>query len=355
MIFKVIQTGILGLVICLATIGCNGGSDTTEIKPGEAPVFGSADDTGDQADYSCLVVLRSVSRLRDTSGMGGSGWVTTCSGTGIGGSSCKLIWFGSIDVDAQRLSEIQSVEVLFRTNQTGDNWYVAPASRGAMNGKYVKYNFKIDDYTPAEGMSISSLARTEIQLIPYVVTTSGIRVFDHNRIDSPLGAYDLTSYPDWRIDPSDECPAFETTPKIVFDYPDYNHELQDGPIKAGGKLRIEYDGRRLREDQSCFEQDSETKSTSIFMAWMYNLDPFRIEQTRVEYYQEDTGTTCANQEDPCITQEINQIELDIPQDAWAIDMWFYCDAGLDDNGQPEFYYDSDYNQNYYWPVEGQYQ
>jgi Family of unknown function (DUF6209) len=339
---KAVVIGALGLMAC----GPQGQERLPDgIRPASAPrPLGSADGFGDQADSDCLVVLRSVGRIKQ-----GPGYATTCD---LGGSSgsCLYVWEGQVDLDAAQAAKVQAVEVLFNTSQTGAAWYAVKAVKQATSptAGFTRYTFRIDQYTPAAGMSMTSLNGTVIELIPYAKTATG-RVFDHNRVKHALGTYRLDHGNLWQVSAAPAVcapkPAAKT-PRYVLDYPAFNESLHDGPAVAGGKLQIEYDSKRLRETQSCFGSQGPVSSTTIMMGYTFD-DKGPAKTTQVEQYIKSYGNACQpHAGSPCIDQTIKKPVIDLPAGASQLQLWFYCVPGFSSGAQSNWRYDSNHGKNY---------
>lgn len=319
-------------------------------RPSQAPrPLGAADGAGDRADQSCLVVLRSVGRIKS-----GPGYATTCDlGTAVGGQ-CRYVWEGQVEVDAQQVGSLDGVEVLYRTSQTGGQWYAvkAQAEAGGTSG-FARYRFVIDEHTPAPGMSMTSLNKTVIELIPYVTTPLGGRTFDHNRVSDPFGSYRLELANMWQVqdDPA-TCPGpAGPIPQYVLDYPAFNETLVGGPALAGGQLRVRYDGRRLRETQTCMGAKGPVSATTIHLGYMFDHDGSAVQTAQVEQYVESYGYACQGTT-PCVTQTKDEPVISLPAGARSIQLWFYCVPGFSSGSPGNWKYDSNLGQDYELPLVG---
>jgi hypothetical protein len=303
--------------------------------------LGAADGAGDTADGACKVVLRSVSRIKN-----GPGYATTCDLGINAGTSCLYVWEGQIDVDPALSSA--TVDVLFRTGQTGGKWYAVEAKpEPAQQNGFARFSFRLTEFTPAAGMSLTSLGKTVIELIPYVKTAQGGRLFDHNRVADPLGSYRLDLDNMWTIDnDSAVCAPAAGVPEYVLDYPGFGETLVGGPAQAGGKLKISYDGRRLRETQSCMGSKGPSSATTLYVGYMFDNDGSTAQKAGVESYLEMYGNACQGPTTPCITHDKMQPMIDLPAGASSIQMWFYCVPGFSSGSPGNWKYDSNLGQNY---------
>ena len=346
---KIIKMLLCALLLWgLTFLGCGRPTGSTgAYSPGTLPKYlNAADGSGDRPDFDCAVTLRSVGRIQS-----GPGYATTCD-LGDRSGSCLYVWEGFIDVDASLAGQVESVGVLFKTGQTGGQWYVSAAEpiEGADNG-FLHYAFRIDRYTPAAGMSMTSLNRTVIELIPYVRSPNGSRLFDHNRIKHPLHNYLLTLDNRWTMDdaPAICTPVNRAGAELLFSYPAFEQSVINGPVSAGKTLKVRYDGRRLRERHSCLGSQGPVSATTVMMGWMVNGEGQRVREERVESYRESYGYACAG-ESPCITHEKFEPQLAIPEDARSIQMWFYCVPGFSQGQASNWRYDSNFGSNYSFEV-----
>lgn len=69
----------------------------------------------------------------------------------------------------------------YRAGSTS-KWSVVAATHtaGAPHG-WVRYTARLQKDTISEGLSYSSLQNASLELAPYLLTTNGVRLFDHNR------------------------------------------------------------------------------------------------------------------------------------------------------------------------------
>ncbi len=337
------------LVSACAISACAGDPDAPQIRKAPAPSYlGSADATGDSSDHSCAVVLRTISRVKN-----GPGYLTTCDTGAATSGSCLYIWRGTIDVAADEVEDYAAVQLLFSTNQTGGQWYALEATRaGAANDGYVPFSFEIAEHTPAAGMSMTSLMRTRLNVIPYLETTAGGRVFDHNRVSDPFGNYTLTSENGWAIedDPAVCAPVTPApTPIYELSYPTFTEHLRNGLVRAGGELEVRYDSRRLRETQPCMGSQGPASATTIHMGWRVNGDASTTKTRELELYVE-SSVGC--QAPPCVTVSPRDARIQLPKSATSLQMWFYCVPGFSQGAQANWKYDSNFGQNYELPVMG---
>ena len=315
-------------------------ADTPEtLAPSPAPaIVQGADGRGtDRADTACAVVLRDVARIPD--GMGGYASLPP---------DGRYVWEGHIDVDAGLLASGATPSVLFATTETGGEWYAAPAGRIAEIGRYVRFAFRIDAFTPRAGMSTTSLTRSVIRLIPYVAT-GDTRLFDHNRLADVLATYTLDAENLWTVAADETCPTHgdDGIPRWSFTYPDFAESLRDGPLVGGAQVRVAYDGRRLRATQGCMGAHGPVSGTTLFVHAMIDGDPARVTTAEVERYAVGPGSGCGSATS-CVTQRLSEPLLDLPADSADLAVWFTCVPGFDQ--APNLRYDSNDGANYHLPI-----
>jgi len=320
--------------------GCTGGgTGEPAAQRASAPQYlGAADGSGDAADSSCSVVLRSIARVPYQ-----AGFMTTCeTGKAPKQGPCKYIWRGVVDVAADKVAQLAGVSVLLRA---GNDWYSFDATpSGPAAGGFVPHAFEIDEHTPGAGTSLTSLMGTVLNVIPYVVTKQGGRLFDHNRIGDPLGNYRLDKTNSWAVvEDADVC-APAKTPEYRLTYGDYEH-LVDGPVRAGGKLKVSYDSRRLRLRQSCLGAKGPASATTIHMGYMFDGDGKTAKELLLESYLERYAN-CDKAKGSCVSVTKHNDTIDVPESAKSLELWFYCVPGFSSAAPSNWKYDSNYGANY---------
>jgi hypothetical protein len=329
------------LPLFAAISGC--GQDLEEQSlPAEAPNYlGKADGFSDSADYTCAIVLRSIGRVPNGTG----GYMDTCQ-AGITSSDCRYFWEGYLDVAEEQLERFESFGVLFQTGMTQGQWYATAAERVAgVEPGFARFRFRITEFTPSPGMSYTSLNQTTIDFVPYGEWKSGGRLFDHNRVIDPMDSYHLRLENGWSISADATCPPRLEQPEYRLTYPDFNEILVGGPVEGGGKLKIVYDGRRLRSTQGCMGGHNAVSATTVMAAWMFDGGD-TIRTAEVEFYRESYGYACQGQS-PCVEDRVSTPIIDIPENAHLISLWFYC---VPMGSSTPAGYDSDEGRNYSLPV-----
>jgi len=219
-------------LVILAACADAGDGEFSSAEP--APLLG-VDGSLDQADRSCHVVLRDLSR----NGTGFS-WETV-------GSS--WVWQGSIEISEAAEAEGLVPSAMFRMAPSGA-WSsvtatpVTSAPTPATAG-YVRYAVRIHQGLPGPGWSGTSLTNARIEVVPFLALPEGGRLFDHNRNPRDLDNYLMTS-PELAIgsDPTACAPAAgPTRARLVFDA-DFS-ERREGVLAPGGEVAIVFDPARL--------------------------------------------------------------------------------------------------------------
>jgi hypothetical protein len=214
--------------LLLSVVGCvDAPSDESTASD---PVLGEG--THDVADRNCNVVLRDM--LRNNTGPGyetqGTSWV----------------WQGTIEISEAAAAEGLVPKVLYKLGSmtTFKQVTATPVQIAATPG-FVRYTVRIYQGLPGPGMSGTALANTRIQVVPFLPTAGGGRLFDHNRNPGDLDSYTITS-PDfaiWRNDSVCAPPAGPQRARLVFDANWTQH--REGVLAPGGEVSIVYAQGRL--------------------------------------------------------------------------------------------------------------
>ncbi len=230
----------LGWLCALALLGCGVdqasvdrvGADDSDVVQG--PLLGEGG--SDTADRACNVVLRAAARVPNQTG----GYQTACYSTG-----CYLVFAGTLDVSAQALAEGAKPYVLYK-NQDASAWtkVSATATTGAAQG-FTRYQFQLKNKTIADGISTSSLQHAKVELIPYLLTQSGVRVFDHNRLPGDLDSYALSGASGLTVGDDPAACAPPPANRAELDFRLGWQQGQQGALVAGAHASIHYDIGRL--------------------------------------------------------------------------------------------------------------
>jgi hypothetical protein len=200
-------------------------SDFTDTA--DSPLLGA--EGKDAAERSCQVVLRTLER--------GS---TVCS-SGV----CWWSWTGYVDISTQAEAEGARPRVLWKNvDETRWSSVTGTKTSGAAAG-YSRYRFRLTRNTVRDGMSATAYSRASVSVAPYLLTTSGARLFDHNRVPGEFDAYVLNQAGGWRIaDDASACGNDVVLPRSL-DFQSGFRTVQKGALVAGQPVQLSYAIDRL--------------------------------------------------------------------------------------------------------------
>jgi hypothetical protein len=224
------------LVSVLLAVGCAGATPESDEGVGgttdtaQAPLVGSGTDSADRA---CNVVLRALGRVSNDMG----GYKTHCAN-----GSCYYVWEGTLQLSDEAAAS-GTPAVLFQSGSDPTWWTGTVTALAPADGTHL-YAVALDEHTVTDGLSLSSLMHTRIQVAPALVLADGSRLFDHNRNPGDFDNYVLDASDGWSVrdDPA-VCPA--APPKATLRFASDWSEVQYGAIVASGELTVDYDGPRL--------------------------------------------------------------------------------------------------------------
>lgn len=227
------------LLLCaLAFSGC-GPSDVAEV---EAPAPDEADTAAsglakDSADRSCQVLLRHVERVSD----GRGGYQVACNRDGV----CFYVWQGVVDVATAARTTGSKVYVQYRAIDAR-SWSRKQAAMapGGPQG-FQRYTFRLEANTLGPGMSPTSLQRARIDLLPYLQSADGSRLFDHNRVTQDFDSYALVANNQWSVPEDGAACRPASASRGVAEFRAGWTQVQHGPFLAGGTGEIDYALERL--------------------------------------------------------------------------------------------------------------
>lgn len=320
--------GCATLLSACAEVGAPGDDGDGGVTAVPAPLS-VVDDGVDRADRECLVVLREVRRTPD-----GPGYESDCSN-----GSCWYVWRALVDVAEEALDAGGQVAVLYHSG-SDPTWWRAEAE-GSVDGApegFERFLVRVFEHTVGPGMSMTSLMRTHIDLIPVVELPGGGRLFDHNRRTGDFENYELTADNTWAVgdDPS-TCAAGPSPISVVRFLAGWTEE-QRGAIVAGGRLRIEVDPARLT---SC------RASYTFAPAWDLEAQGRFL----------PGGQTFAGSAVSFETDEYGRrhdvvhpgaLEVEVPADATAVEIWLRNWSGM---SSPCESWDSDFGRNYRFDID----
>jgi hypothetical protein len=212
-------------------------ASTVELGDDEAtadgPLLGA--NGQDAADRACNVVLRTATRTE----LNGS-FVTRCTTAG-----CFVVWTGTLDVSAQAVAEGAKAYVLFK-NQDTAVWTRASTSKvsGAPAG-FQRYAYRLEKNTISPSISFTSLSNAKVMVAPYLLTRSGARLFDHNRVPGDFDSYELKQSNGFAVaDDLQVCQPLPTA-RPTLDFQLGWRTVQRGALVAGRPAVITYAIDRL--------------------------------------------------------------------------------------------------------------
>lgn len=294
----------------------------------DAPLLGA--DGVDAPDHACHVVLRRAARaLRD------DGLPETDCSTG----ACYFVW--AVDVDVSRAALAEGVRPgLLYSPSSEPTWYeVGGEPAGAAGEGFETWRFRLAARTVRADLSGTALGRAQLELIPFVQTRLGPRIFDHNVHPEPLRNYVLGADADFAhgTDPG-VCavpPAGETAPEATLRFgADYTHE-QVGTLRAGEQFVIDYDLRRLPQCANDRYMGRPSWNTNAYVRFSGATDDTVSNQPLLD---------CADA--ACADPASRPVVFEIPEGAEAVEVWF-ATAGRSCG----VHWDSDFGRNYRFEVK----
>ncbi len=291
--------------------------------PATAPYSPSASG-GDSPDRACTVVLREVARLSNGTGgyevneVDGQRWI---------------VWEGVLDMASSAIDAGAVPAAIFQ-DVHGQWWEVGATAAADSPAGYQRYEFWLDEQTVTEGMSVSALNNVSLELVPFVRTTSGDRIFDHNRNPGDFDNYVLDSGNAWSVqDDGAACVPAEERPWAALEFRHDWQEIQHGAIVPGSSLVVEYDLLRL---PWCFGDSYMGSAT--WNTWAYG---------RFEPSGETFAAPVVDCDDhACTIPRSLPVEVDVPSDATAVELWFEtagraCGSHWDSNYGSNYRFDTD--------------
>ncbi len=279
---------------------------------------------GDQADTGCQVVLRHTDIDFESS----LGPQTDCSS-----GTCWVVIPVVFDVAmAQSLAQAQAF-VLYQ-GQGSTAWQQAAAQPIAgcdalPDGPCAPVGFRryqavlrTDTFTTGGGSDV-------VSLIPFIQTSAGARLFDHNRVADPLGSYALTPQDNWTIgDDAAVCAGATPAARLTATFATGWQNTSTGTLAGGGKLDVAYDVYRMPQDLGCSTDGVEAFAT---------LGSVRFEPAGQVLSEIVNGPV-----DPATGKFTSlPLEFDVPAGTTSAALWFEASSDC-----AAATWDSDYGQNY---------
>ncbi len=284
-------------LVLLAGLGMACGADLPSATPGvqqaQQPAIGSG---ADEADRSCQVVLRALSRAP-----GPGGFETEC----IEGR-CWFVWRGRLGVNNDMITQGAVPGLLYHSVWDNAWWQAEVLPAGRIVGGYQEYSVRLAEHTVSPGMSLTSLMRTRFEVVPYIQFPDGSRHFDHNRQPDDFENYQLDYDTTWAVPEAPGiCPDAPPAQAYLHFKSDWSTEVR-GTLVPRGKLSIDYDLARLPQ---CFNDSymgQPTWNTNVY--GRFQPGGQAILQPLVDF----SGTTWKPQ----------RVTVDIPEDAQSVELWF---------------------------------
>jgi hypothetical protein len=193
----------------------------------DSPLLGA--DGKDAAERGCQIVLRSLER-----------GAQSCS-AGL----CWWSWTGLIDLSTQAEAEGGRVKVLFK-NLDATRWSSVSATKttGAPAG-FSRYRFRLVRDTLRDGMSATAYSHANVAVAPYLLTKTGARLFDHNRVPGELDAYVLDQAGGWHVGPDAAICGGDVVLPRALDFQAGFRTQQRGALVAGQPVTLNFSLDRL--------------------------------------------------------------------------------------------------------------
>lgn len=309
---------ILPVAALLFGTGCVAEDGATEAVAAAAPALGTADGL-DVADHDCRVVLRSVVR-----NSGDTGDETEC-----GSGECLYVWRGAVEV-AESVDPAATVHVLYHLVSDPDWWEVrATGDVGATPG-YRRYAFAIHEHL--FGPATPGGEEQVVELVAFVRTPEGGRLFDHNARPG--------DFENARLEASNGFATFDGSacrPEVGTLWFDEGWgETSYGELRQGGYLELHYDIDRL---PGCRGTHNGYPAWDI-EANVKFLPGGQLVTGSVRQFVSEYGRP---------TNEASDLPLvvRIPDDAWEVEIWFRNYSGA---GSSCVTWDSNEGANYHFEV-----
>ena len=272
--------------------------------------------SSDSADHSCQVVLRSAQ-------------IVLNSATGLPETETDNVgrsWFAfeaTVDTASAPLKSGASIQLLYR-RQRDSTWHTAPgvAVPGA-SASLQRHQFRISNDTIAARISdITSFpAHSEsLQIIPFLQSGDGRRIFDHNSQTGLTETYTLGSANNWKT--ATEPALCERTGRgsaTLRFLGDWSSELR-GEVHPGQSMLVEYDLSRLPNCQGSSYNGLPAWQTEAFVRFFPNGEEY---SSALNSFQGGTMLSLP-------------ARFEVPEDATRAQLWFRtrgrgCEGGWDSN------------------------
>ncbi len=252
--------------------------------------------------------------------------------------ACYYVWRVTMDVASELIDEGGEVAVLYHSG-SGTTWWEAEAEEvveGALPG-YECFLVRVFEHTVGPGMSMTSLMRTHISLIPVVTMPAGGRIFDHNRNPGDFDNYELVADNEWAIGDDPAVCAASSEHLATLEFLAGWTEGRHGAIVAGGGMRVWYDPARLPDCRASY---------TFAPAW-----DIEVQGRFWSGGQEFSGSVVAFEVDEYGRRHDvphpGTLDVDVPEDATSVELWFWNWSAM---SSPCEAWDSRFGENYSFDV-----
>jgi hypothetical protein len=285
--------------------------------------------SGDSADDSCQVVLRHTYIDFESS----LGPQTDCSS-----GTCWVVITVTFDV-AMSQSLAQSEAFVLYQGEGSTTWQQSSQAEPVLGCDelpdgpcapvgFRRYQVVLDSDTFTNGPG-----NTTVSLVPFIAPYSGGRLFDHNRIASPLGSYVLDAQNNWTIsDDAAACAGQVPTGRLTATFATGWQSSSTGSLAGGGKLDVAYDIYRMPQTLGCTTDGVDAFATVGYVQFqpggelLSEVASGPLESTTFQFAS-------------------LPLEFDVPPGTTSVALWFH---GSSDCGGEEW--DSDFGENYVFSV-----
>jgi hypothetical protein len=281
---------------------------------------------GDSADTSCQIVLRHTYIDFESS----LGPQTDCSS-----GTCWVVIRVTFDV-AMSQSLAQSSAFVLYQGEGSSTWQQSAPAEPVLgcdelpDGPCAPVGFRRYQVVLRTDTFTSGPGNTTVDLIPFIQTVGGARLFDHNRVSDPLGSYALTAQNNWTIsDDAAACPGTAPTSRLTATFATGWQNSSSGTLEGGGKLDVAYDIYRMPQTIGCT-----TDGVAAFATLGYVQ--FQPSGALLSEWASGPLDSTTGQYDSL------PLEFDVPPGTTSAALWF--ESSSDCSGGP--FWDSDYGRNY---------
>lgn len=228
-VFAVALVVPFSFVACVADVVDDNAGESVVAATEKGPLIGVSG-AGDFADRSCQIVLRDFGR------------VVTNSGASFAQSGSRWVFEGRVDVKKTALAEGYTPMILWKAGSDPGWRALAPVASDGIDADNDRFLFHVDDGDlPGPGISATGLARSTIQLVPFL-TRDQTRLFDHNRVVDAFASYVMNQASGFAVVEDNNVCAEAAGPTLTF-AADFT-QSQTGPVIAGRSVVVDYDIRR---------------------------------------------------------------------------------------------------------------